>query len=44
MTLQKVKFTEIHWLSVFLSPLTGHAWVYREPSSGAIPHGSSQAV
>ena len=42
MTLQKVKFTEIH-LSVFLS-LTGHAWVYREPSSGAVPHGSSQDV
>lgn len=44
MTLRKDKVHRIHLLSVFLSALTGHAWVYREPSSGAVPHGSSQAV
>lgn len=43
MTLRKDEVHRIH-LSVFLSALTGHAWVHREPSSGAVPHGSSQAV
>lgn len=29
---------------VFLSLATGHSWIYREPSLGAIPHRSRQAT